>query len=192
MRIGRGNRSSLRKPAPVPLCPPQIPHDLTWDRTRAVAVGSQRLTAWAMARPSSYLKAHSCRIIPPTLSGMESKRRKLIDEKLEEIDATIKLPPWKFSGILRIRLGFQVLNISLLYFPRKAWTRRCAANFGVWWCQKCACKTEIISDMCSNLGLFVMWLGCRFNLSTLNLKSLLLESPKHPPERSNNLRKALR
>jgi hypothetical protein len=28
MRIGRGNRSIRRKPAPVPLCPPQIPHDL--------------------------------------------------------------------------------------------------------------------------------------------------------------------
>jgi hypothetical protein len=51
MRIGRGNRSTRRKPAPVPLCPPQIPHDVTWDRTRAAAVGSQRLTAWAMARP---------------------------------------------------------------------------------------------------------------------------------------------
>jgi hypothetical protein len=49
---GRGNRSTGRKPAPVPPCPPQIPHDLTWDRTRAAAVGSQRLTAWAMARPS--------------------------------------------------------------------------------------------------------------------------------------------
>jgi hypothetical protein len=31
MRIGRGNRSTRRKPAPVPLCPPQMPHDLTWD-----------------------------------------------------------------------------------------------------------------------------------------------------------------
>jgi hypothetical protein len=51
IRIGRGNRSTRRKPAPVPLCPPHIPHDLTWDRTRAAAVGSQRLTAWAMARP---------------------------------------------------------------------------------------------------------------------------------------------
>jgi hypothetical protein len=30
MRIGRGNQSTRRKPAPVPLCPPQIPHDLTW------------------------------------------------------------------------------------------------------------------------------------------------------------------
>jgi hypothetical protein len=45
MTIGRGNRSTRRKPAPVPLCPTQIPHDLTWDRTWATAVGSQRLTA---------------------------------------------------------------------------------------------------------------------------------------------------
>jgi hypothetical protein len=29
MRIGRGNRSTRRLFAPVPL-PPQIPHDLTW------------------------------------------------------------------------------------------------------------------------------------------------------------------
>jgi hypothetical protein len=45
MRIGKGNRSTRRKPAPVPLCLPQIPHDLTWARTRAAAVGFQRLTA---------------------------------------------------------------------------------------------------------------------------------------------------
>jgi hypothetical protein len=38
MRIGRENRSTRRKPTPVPLCPPQIPHDLTWTRTRAAAV----------------------------------------------------------------------------------------------------------------------------------------------------------
>jgi hypothetical protein len=49
--IVRGNWSTRRKPAPVPLCPPQIPHDLTWHRTRAAALGCQRLTAWAMARP---------------------------------------------------------------------------------------------------------------------------------------------
>jgi hypothetical protein len=45
MRIGRGNRSTRRKPTPVPLCPPQIPHNLTWDQTGAAAVESQRLTA---------------------------------------------------------------------------------------------------------------------------------------------------
>jgi hypothetical protein len=53
MKIGRENRSTRRKPAPTPLCPPQIPRDQTRDRTRAAAVGSQRLTAWAMARPYS-------------------------------------------------------------------------------------------------------------------------------------------
>jgi hypothetical protein len=42
--IGRGNRSTLRKPAPVLLCPPQIPHGAR-TRNRAAAVGSQRLTA---------------------------------------------------------------------------------------------------------------------------------------------------
>jgi hypothetical protein len=45
MRIGRGNRSTRRKPAPVPLLSPQIPHDLNQVRTRASVVGSRRLTA---------------------------------------------------------------------------------------------------------------------------------------------------
>jgi hypothetical protein len=49
MRIGRGICSTRRKRAPVPLCTPQIPHDLTWARTRAAAVGNQRLIARAMA-----------------------------------------------------------------------------------------------------------------------------------------------
>jgi hypothetical protein len=42
--IGRVNRSTRKKPAPVPLCPPQTPHAAR-TRTRAAAVGSQRLTA---------------------------------------------------------------------------------------------------------------------------------------------------
>jgi hypothetical protein len=29
MRIGRGNQNTSKKPASVPLCPPQIPHDLS-------------------------------------------------------------------------------------------------------------------------------------------------------------------
>jgi hypothetical protein len=48
--IGRGNRSTRRKLAPVPLCPPQTAHAAR-TRTRATTVGSQRLTAWATARP---------------------------------------------------------------------------------------------------------------------------------------------
>jgi hypothetical protein len=45
MKIGRENRSTRKKPAPAPLCPPQIPHDQNRARTRAAAVGSQRLAA---------------------------------------------------------------------------------------------------------------------------------------------------
>jgi hypothetical protein len=45
MKIGRRNRSTRRKPASVPLCSPQIPHDLTWARTWAATVGSRQLTA---------------------------------------------------------------------------------------------------------------------------------------------------
>jgi hypothetical protein len=50
MMIGRENWSTRRKPAPVPLCPPQNPHAAR-TRTRAAAVGNQRVTAWATARP---------------------------------------------------------------------------------------------------------------------------------------------
>jgi hypothetical protein len=45
MKIGRGNRSTRKKPAPAPFCPPQNPRDQTRARSRAAAVGSQRLTA---------------------------------------------------------------------------------------------------------------------------------------------------
>jgi hypothetical protein len=42
--ICSGNRSTRRKRAPVPLCPPQTTQSAQ-TRTRAAAVGSQRLTA---------------------------------------------------------------------------------------------------------------------------------------------------
>jgi hypothetical protein len=52
MIIGRGNRSTQRKPAPMLLSPPQTTHAAR-TRTRAAAVGSQRLTACTTARPTS-------------------------------------------------------------------------------------------------------------------------------------------
>jgi hypothetical protein len=55
IKIGRGNRTIQRKPASAPLCPPHTPHDLTRARTRAAEMGSQRLTAWTMARPCPYV-----------------------------------------------------------------------------------------------------------------------------------------
>jgi hypothetical protein len=49
----RWNETDREKPVPVSLCPPQIPHGLTRDRTRSFAVRGRRLTAWAMTRSSS-------------------------------------------------------------------------------------------------------------------------------------------
>jgi hypothetical protein len=48
--ISRGNQTTRRKPAPVPLCPPQAPHAAR-TRTRASEMGSQRLMALVTARP---------------------------------------------------------------------------------------------------------------------------------------------
>jgi hypothetical protein len=48
-KIDRGKTEVLgEKPVPVPLCPPQIPHGLTRDRTRASTVRVRRLTACAI------------------------------------------------------------------------------------------------------------------------------------------------
>jgi hypothetical protein len=49
--IGRGNRSTRKKPAPMPLCPPQAARTQTW----ATMVGSQQLTAWATGWPRGLL-----------------------------------------------------------------------------------------------------------------------------------------
>jgi hypothetical protein len=51
-RIGRGNRSTRRAPAPMLLISPRIPRNSTWDRSRAAAVRIQLLTSWPMARRS--------------------------------------------------------------------------------------------------------------------------------------------
>jgi hypothetical protein len=39
VRIGKGNRSIRGKPGLVPLCPPQVIHELTWDRIRVALMG---------------------------------------------------------------------------------------------------------------------------------------------------------
>jgi hypothetical protein len=58
LKLTRENRNTRGNPVPVPLCPPQTPRGLARDRTRASALGSRRLTAWAMAQPEiiSYTK----------------------------------------------------------------------------------------------------------------------------------------
>jgi hypothetical protein len=51
MRIGRGNRSTRRKPAEYHSALHKS-YTMTWVRTRVAAVGSRRLNARAMTRPS--------------------------------------------------------------------------------------------------------------------------------------------
>jgi hypothetical protein len=58
MKIGRGNRSTRRKPAPAPLCPPQIPHDQTRARNpgrRGGKAATNRLSYGAAIYLSIYL-----------------------------------------------------------------------------------------------------------------------------------------
>jgi hypothetical protein len=57
------------KPALVPFFPPQIPHELTWDRTLATAVG-------AMVRPRGFILA-SCHFLTP----WDGVLKKLIDNQ---------------------------------------------------------------------------------------------------------------
>jgi hypothetical protein len=66
MRNGRGNRSTGRKPAPVPICTPHIPHNLR--PNTGPAVGIRRLTASAMARPTELPKFR----LNVTLSSFQS------------------------------------------------------------------------------------------------------------------------
>jgi hypothetical protein len=56
------------KSAPVSLCPPQIPHEFAWDRTRAVAMGRRRLTSLDMAPPSGDLVEYAEPFFPNVYS----------------------------------------------------------------------------------------------------------------------------
>jgi hypothetical protein len=49
MKLTGENRSTREKPVPVPVCPPQIRHGLTRDRTRVSVVRGRRIAASAMA-----------------------------------------------------------------------------------------------------------------------------------------------
>jgi hypothetical protein len=89
MRIGRRNRSTRRKPAPVPLFPPQIPQYLTWARTQTAAVRIRRLTASDMTRPNS--RGYSVLIIFSAVSTTM--------ETLRTCDVWIVLSPVHSCGV---------------------------------------------------------------------------------------------
>jgi hypothetical protein len=54
MMLTRNNRITLRKPVPVPLCPPQILYGLSRARTQISVERGRRLIAWTMVRPVDY------------------------------------------------------------------------------------------------------------------------------------------
>lgn len=51
-----GMTELLRETVPISLCPPQIQHELAWDRTRAFTVRGWGLTDWAVALSIVVLK----------------------------------------------------------------------------------------------------------------------------------------
>jgi hypothetical protein len=73
---GKGNRWTRRRPALLPLCWSQIPHNLTRARTRAAAVRSQLQTLWVMTPPIRWVIAGTDAPIilgrRPSLSAHES------------------------------------------------------------------------------------------------------------------------
>jgi hypothetical protein len=80
--IGRGNWSTRRKCAPAPLSPPQIPHDLTWDRSRAAVVRSQLLIAWAMVRPMHRDKSETIIELQPWWAHSSDTERKIVKPRV--------------------------------------------------------------------------------------------------------------
>jgi hypothetical protein len=55
MKIDKGNRSTLRKPAAMPLCQPHVAHDLTWDQIQVIVVGGCQPTTLSMELPLNIL-----------------------------------------------------------------------------------------------------------------------------------------
>jgi hypothetical protein len=57
IRESHGKTEELgKRPIPVPLCPPQIPHGMTRAWTRVSEIRCRRLTTWAIARSPGQLR----------------------------------------------------------------------------------------------------------------------------------------
>jgi hypothetical protein len=115
-RIGRGNRSTRIKSAPVPLCPPQIPHDLTLARTRG-------LTAWALARPMTgkcylYLHGQESIFLPPdswwflVLHFYPDSESSTLSEMSMDVYTTARRYNSEYSAVHSHSISTYVCNIS--------------------------------------------------------------------------------
>jgi hypothetical protein len=110
MKIGRGNRNTRRKPVPAPLCLPQIPFDQTRARTQAAAVRSQKLTAWAMARPVTPVNeilqycCRSCSIPASTEKWQWASKIPFVTEMKFDTHYTVK-KCWQHDKIVGIAMN---------------------------------------------------------------------------------------
>jgi hypothetical protein len=110
--ILKGTTKELEdKPAPVSLCPPQIPHGLTRARNRASAVRGGLLTAWAMARPYNRIDNEEwigkekegcgrgliCGTIP-TLYGEVEETLENLDQDNRSLDRDSNLGPPEYEA----------------------------------------------------------------------------------------------
>jgi hypothetical protein len=110
MRIDKRNRSTRIKLAPASFCP-QIPHDLTRARTRTAAIGSRRLTAWAMARPIQMLQklCTSFSLIKPSSCSLNFT----VVRVLCDLCKGWNLPMWNFANYTS--LDYDIVRTLLLF-----------------------------------------------------------------------------
>jgi hypothetical protein len=75
----------------VPLSPPQILHDTTWDWTWTATMGSQQLTTWAMVQPKA--RCHVEMVNTPALYlGCPMSKSWFGDRKVGLVSLTFLLP----------------------------------------------------------------------------------------------------
>jgi hypothetical protein len=105
------NRSTQRKPATVALCLPQIPHDLTWARTRAAAMGSRRLTARAKERLNDRVYSTSLSVCMRRMRTESQYILSLFQQRLEAVAQTSNAISQNRHDTILMRPEKNLLNI---------------------------------------------------------------------------------
>jgi hypothetical protein len=137
MKIGRGDRSTRRKPAPVPFCSPQIPHDLT----RFVAMWSQRLTARAVARPSVLSMALQLFWLYPLnkIWGLRNHELQMVTHWLVQLSLLYNISTDRIENFLSHSSSIVVYWLSNNSPVATCWFVAAARCFG------CRCPTMAVS-----------------------------------------------
>jgi hypothetical protein len=137
MKIGRGNRSTRRNLPQRHFVHHKVPHDQTRARTRAAAVGSQRLTAWAMAR--SYIPAWSWR----TFNSDANLFTLLFSWILQCVISYIFTNVSEETAAFIFRVHFVTSSLEIYYtLPDLRFSHRRLLSSGLWW--RCYIADDIL------------------------------------------------